>query len=212
MNAGFISTDRDHSTRLLLSFQIGIAIVFIVLLVSFWNFQIGQYTRFSDMAENNHQRTLALRAPRGVVFDRDGRVLVEHRYSLNISLVREQVEDLDESIRLLAAATGVDVHAVRGVVERNADVPEYRPIVIIRDASLGPGGGHRGAGVGAAGRRRGANSDAVLPHQCAGVASVRPCGRDHPSPVERGHRRAVAGRRYRWPVGHRAGVQPAPDG
>ena len=112
-------------------------IVFIVLLVSFWNFQIGQYTRFSDMAENNHQRTLALRAPRGVVFDRDGRVLVEHRYSLNISLVREQVEDLDESIRLLAAVTGVDVHAVRGVVERNADVPEYRPIVIIRDASLG---------------------------------------------------------------------------
>ena len=137
MNTGFISTDRNTGTRLLLSFQIGIAVVFIVLLVSFWRFQIGQHSRFSEMAENNHQRTLALRAPRGVVFDRDERVMVEHRYSLNISLVREQVADLDQSIRLLADVTGVDVHAVRDVVERNADVPEYRPVVIIRDASLG---------------------------------------------------------------------------
>ena len=137
MNTGFIYTDRNTITRLLLIFKISIAIVFIVLLVSFWNFQIGQHSRFSEMAENNHQRTIALRAPRGVVFDRDERVLVEHRYSLNISLVREQVEDLDLSIRLLAHVTGVDIHAVLDVVEQNVDVPEYRPIVIIRDASLG---------------------------------------------------------------------------
>ena len=34
---------------------------------------------FEEMAENNHQRTLALRAPRGVLFDRNGKVLVENR-------------------------------------------------------------------------------------------------------------------------------------
>ena len=45
------------------------------------------------MAENNHQRTLALRAPRGVVFDRDGRVLVENRHSYSISIVREHTKD-----------------------------------------------------------------------------------------------------------------------
>ena len=32
----------------------------------------SQHAKFEEMAENNHQRTLALRAPRGVVFDRDG--------------------------------------------------------------------------------------------------------------------------------------------
>ena len=136
MRNSCLSSDRDNTARLLLSFQIGVAAVFVILLVSFWNFQVGQHDRFSGMAENNHQRTLALRAPRGVVFDRDQRVLVENRYSLNISLVREKVEDLDQSLALLADVTGVELQAVRDVVQRNATVPEYRSVVIIRDASL----------------------------------------------------------------------------
>ena len=46
---------------------------------SFWYFQVVQHAKFEELAENNHQRTLALRAPRGVMFDRNGRVLVENR-------------------------------------------------------------------------------------------------------------------------------------
>ena len=136
MYDGFIPVDRDNTGRLLLSFQIGVGVVFLVLAVCFWNFQVGQHARFSEMAENNHQRTLALRAPRGVVFDRDGRVLVENRYSLNISLVRERVENLDEALRLLARVTSIDLDAIHRVIDENPDVPEYRPLVIIRDASL----------------------------------------------------------------------------
>ncbi len=128
--------DHGNRRRLLALFQFTVALIFAVLLIGFWHFQVGQHARFLEMAENNHQRRIALRAPRGVVFDRDGEVLVENRYSLNISLVREQVEDLDRSIDLLAAVTGIDSAAVRGVVERHRRDPVYRPIVIIQDASL----------------------------------------------------------------------------
>lgn len=137
MDTGFSGSNRDGGSGLLLGFQIGVALVFVGLVVSFWNFQVGQHTRFSEMAENNHQRTLTLRAPRGVVFDRDGRVLVENRYSLNISLVREQVADLEDALVLLANVTGTDVEELNAAVEQNSGVPVYRPIVIIRDASLG---------------------------------------------------------------------------
>ena len=136
MYDGLLPADRDNSRQLLLAFQIGAALVFVVLAVSFWNFQIGQHTRFSEMAENNHQRTLPLRAPRGIVFDRDGRVLVENRYSLNISLVRERVEDLDEALGLLARVTNIPVASVYDVIERNPSVPDHRPLIIIRDASM----------------------------------------------------------------------------
>ena len=136
MSDGFVPVERDNSRKLLLVFQIGAAVVFVVLAISFWNFQIGQHARFSEMAENNHQRTLPLRAPRGVVFDRDGRVLVENRYSLNISLVRERVEDLDEGLSLLARVTSIPLQSVYDVISRNPSVPEYRPLVIVRDASL----------------------------------------------------------------------------
>ena len=128
--------DHDSSRRLLALFQVAVALIFTVLLIAFWHFQVGEHARFLEMAENNHQRRIALRAPRGVVFDRDGQVLVENRYSLNISLVREQIEDLDRSIDMLADVTGIDDAAVRGVVERHRRDPDYRPIVIIQDASL----------------------------------------------------------------------------
>ena len=136
MSDGLIPVERDNSQRLLLVFQVAAALIFVVLAVSFWNFQIGQYARFSEMAENNHQRTLSLRAPRGVVFDRDGRVLVENRYSNNISLVRERVENLDEALSLLARVTNIPLQSVHDVIEQNPSVPDHRPLMIVRDASL----------------------------------------------------------------------------
>ena len=116
--------------------QVGVALVFAALAVSFWVFQVAQHAKFEQMAEINHQRTLALRAPRGVIFDRHTKVLVENRYSLNISLIREQTEDLDQSLRLLAAVARIDEQVLWDVVDRHRDDPIYRPIALVRDASL----------------------------------------------------------------------------
>jgi len=63
--------------------------VFVVLGGGFWVLQVVQHAKFDEMAENNHQRTLALRAPRGIVFDRNQRVLVVNRRSYSISIMRE---------------------------------------------------------------------------------------------------------------------------
>ena len=114
-----------------------VVLAFVGLAVGFWVFQVVHHEKYLLRAENNHQRTIALSAPRGVVFDRDGRVLVENRYSLNISLVREQVENLEASIELLADVADVPASALWSVVERHRRDPAYRPIVLIRDASLG---------------------------------------------------------------------------
>ena len=111
-------------------------LIFAALFIVFWRLQIGQHERFLAIAENNHQRHLSLRAPRGAVLDRDGRVLVENRHSLNISLVREQVEDIAVWIERLARTTGADAAEMTGAVERHRHDPSSRPIVVIRDASL----------------------------------------------------------------------------
>ena len=114
----------------------GVAATFGALSISFWFLQIIQHAQYREMAENNHQRTLALRAPRGVLFDRHGRVLVENRDSLNVSIVREHTKDLDRTINLLAEVAGLDVEEVREIVERHKGEPAYRPIVVLEDASL----------------------------------------------------------------------------
>jgi len=128
--------DRRRITVRLTILQVGVVVTFAALAISFWFLQIVQHSRFEEMAENNHQRTLALRAPRGVLFDRNGKVLVENRFSFNISIVREHTSDLDRTIRLLAEVAGVDVAQVQQIVDRHRGEPTYRPIVVIEDASL----------------------------------------------------------------------------
>ena len=85
--------------------------LFSILAISFWVLQVAQHAKFEEMAENNHQRTLALRAPRGIVLDRDGRVLVENRPSFSISIMREHSKDLNRTIRMLAAVLGYEESA-----------------------------------------------------------------------------------------------------
>ena len=128
--------DRRSLTIRLVVLQVGFAVVFTILAFSFWYLQVVQNEKFKELAENNHQRTIALRAPRGVMFDRNGEVLVENRSSFTISIVREHTKDLDRTVRVLSEVAGLDPKYVHDIVKRHRSEPTYRPIVIVDDASL----------------------------------------------------------------------------
>ena len=132
---GAVEDRRRLQTRIT-ALRLLITAAFGLLLAGFWFFQVFQHAKFREMAENNHQRTLPLRAPRGVMFDRHGEVLVENRASFNISIMREHSRDLARTVRLLAQVTGADETEMRDTVERHRREPSYRPIVVVQDATL----------------------------------------------------------------------------
>src|SRR5688572_26457619 len=131
-----IAEDWRRLTTRLNALRGTIGVAFGLLACGFWFLQVVQHAKFKEMAANNHQRTLTLRAPRGVIFDRTGRLLVENRNSFNISIVREHTKDLDRTIRVLSWVTGVEEKAIREIVDRQRREPSYRPIVVIQDATL----------------------------------------------------------------------------
>jgi penicillin-binding protein 2 len=131
-----IQEDRRRITVRLTVLQVACVVVFAALGISFWLLQIVEHAKYEEMAANNHQRTLALRAPRGVLYDRDGQVLVDNRHSFTISIVREHTKDLDRTIRMLSEVARLDVNNVRAIVARHKAEPSYRPIVVVEDASL----------------------------------------------------------------------------
>jgi penicillin-binding protein 2 len=128
--------DRRRITIRLSILQYVLTVVFSVLAVSFWVLQIVEHAKFEEMAENNHQRTLALRAPRGIVFDRHLQPLVENRSSYSISIVREHTKDLNRTVTMLSKVLGIDEAALRQIVERHRREPTYRPITVVQDATL----------------------------------------------------------------------------
>jgi penicillin-binding protein 2 len=128
--------DDRRSLMLRLSFmQYVVALAFAALAVAFWVFQIAQHDYFREIADSQYLQRLPLPAPRGVLFDRNGQILVENHSTFNIALVREQVKDIDRTLRVLAEATGGDLEQFRETVNRRRGDPSYRPIVLIDNAS-----------------------------------------------------------------------------
>src|ERR1700716_1830509 len=128
--------DRRRIIARLTTLQYVVTGLFSILAVSFWVLQVVKHAKFEEMAENNHQRTLPLRAPRGIVLDRNSHVLIENRPSFSISIMREHSKDLNRTIRMLAAVLGYEEAAVREIVNRHKREPTYRPITIVLDASI----------------------------------------------------------------------------
>ncbi len=135
MTTNLMPDDRRSLTIRLSALQYLIAVAFAALAVGFWVFQIAQHQKFAEMAENNHQRRLPLPAPRGVLMDRNGRVLVENQNIFNIALVREQTKNIDETLKVVAQTTGADEQQLRDTVARRRREPSYRPIVLIENAT-----------------------------------------------------------------------------
>jgi penicillin-binding protein 2 len=128
--------DRRRTTIRLAALTGAATLAFLALAVSFWYIQVIQHARYQEMAETNHQRRLSLRAPRGMLFDRRHRLMVENRAAYTISILREHSGDLNYTIPMLAAATGIDEQAIRDTVYRHRNEPSYRPIVVIDDATV----------------------------------------------------------------------------
>ncbi len=109
-----------------------------LLVVGYWFLQVAEYQRYSEMAENNQLRTIPLRAPRGVLYDREARVLVQNTYSYTIAIVRERSpnpKDLSDAIRTLAAATGSDEARIADIVRRHKS-ETFRPVPVIEHATF----------------------------------------------------------------------------
>jgi penicillin-binding protein 2 len=130
-----IPDDRRSLTLRLSVVQYLVAVLFAALAVGFWIFQIAQHQKFLETAENNRLRRLPLPAPRGVLLDRDGKVLVENQNTMNIALVRELSKSVGDVLRVLAGATGVDEAQLLDTVNRRRREPTYRPIVLIENAT-----------------------------------------------------------------------------
>ena len=128
--------DRQSLHVRLTALQIGAVVCFVLLAVSFWVLQVVQHEKYKEMADNNHLRTIPLRAPRGVLFDRNGKVLVENRYSFTIahrSRARDQPRrDADAGS---PQVTGVDEAEIREIVQRRRREPIFRPIAVIEHAT-----------------------------------------------------------------------------
>jgi penicillin-binding protein 2 len=115
-----------------------IAITFLVIMLlgyvfRLWYLQLLHGARYRYYSENNRIRIEEIPAPRGVVFDRNGTVLVENRPAFHLMIIREDVPDIDETMETLADLCGVDAAQFYDILEANESLPEFMPVRLAAD-------------------------------------------------------------------------------
>lgn len=96
-----------------------VQLVLLLIALDYWWVQIAQGERYRQLAENNRLRQISLEAPRGLIYDRHGRQLVENVPSYTLLLDRSLSRDLDASLEFAAGVLGVDAAELRRRLEEN---------------------------------------------------------------------------------------------
>ncbi|PYS68129.1 MAG: penicillin-binding protein 2, partial [Acidobacteria bacterium] len=130
--------DTSQNLRARLRFLQALAILMLTLLgVRLYVLQVVRGERYGVIAENQRRRRLPIPAPRGVIFDREGRVVVDSRPIYNVILSREDVKGkaLLSLTAPLAEGLAIDTDILRERFEQVT--PAFESILVKQDATPG---------------------------------------------------------------------------
>jgi penicillin-binding protein 2 len=114
--------------------KVGLFVVLTILLVlsaGLVKLQIVEHARYAEESENNCIRVVPIIPRRGVVYDRDGRIIIDNRPSYTVSVVAAEEQD-GVTLQNLSEIIGLDTLEIRKRVRRNM-VSRYQPAPVKKD-------------------------------------------------------------------------------
>lgn len=116
-----------------------VLIIFLVLIVRLWVLQIIQgSTVYMVKSKENQTRTIKINAPRGLFYDRNGKIMVSSRISHNVSVVPEDIKNSPEILSRLSRILNLSEAEIREKIKpdlkKNPNPYQYIPILKDIDA------------------------------------------------------------------------------
>jgi penicillin-binding protein 2 len=115
--------------------QYGILLMMLALAAGLWRLQVLGAANFRLLAEQNRIRKVPMLAPRGKLFDRENRLIVDNYPSVSCFLVREQNHNVDADLPTIARGLNLDLDTLRATIKRFRAAPGYQPIPIKQEVT-----------------------------------------------------------------------------
>ncbi len=113
--------------------QYVIVAILAVLVAGLWRLQILGATNYRELAEANRVRKVPILAPRGRLFDREGRLLVDNYPSVSCFLVQDQTQTMTDDLPKIARGLHMTVEQIQSVLTRYRGAPKYQPLPLKSD-------------------------------------------------------------------------------
>ncbi len=126
------SVDTEWYKQRLTGAMLLLVMAFIILFARLFYLQLIKGREFRRLSENNSIRLQIIDAPRGQLFDRNGKLLVDNRPSFDLSIILYDAKPIEEVIRKLSAYTGMPESELMSKIKKEKCSP-YQPILLQRN-------------------------------------------------------------------------------
>jgi penicillin-binding protein 2 len=132
---------NDYSQNLPVRVATIQAIAFILLTIlgaRMYYMQIVKGEYYEQKASDQRMRVIRMPAPRGAIFDRHGRVLVDSHSTYNITISREPIKKINpiDRLEIYADGLGLDKQFLSELLNWIKKQPEFESSVIKKDATM----------------------------------------------------------------------------
>ena len=101
--------------------------LFVLITAKVFYIQVIDYDRLNDYASNLWSRNLPIEADRGLITDRNGKVLADNITTTSLVLIPNQIEDKEETARKLAEILGVTYEEMYAHVSKRTSIERVHP-------------------------------------------------------------------------------------
>jgi penicillin-binding protein 2 len=110
-----------------------ILLIAMIYVARLWQLQVLQGKSYRLESENNYIRVEQIAAPRGMIFDRNGVLVVENRPAFDLAIMREDISDLDGTVRELARLCNRDPDEFFSIIKANQATASFLPLRLVSD-------------------------------------------------------------------------------
>lgn len=126
---------KDYKSRVTIIGNI-VALSFAIILARLWFLQIYNGERFFQYSLENSLRKENLKAPRGLVFSRNNKLLIHNLPRFDAVIIPQYLRNKKTSLKKLAKIIDMPVSTIEKILKKNSSQPRYMTVVIKKNISM----------------------------------------------------------------------------
>jgi len=127
------SVDDEWYKSRLSTIIISVMVAFILLSFRLFHLQLIQGKKYQRLSNNNCIRLKTINAPRGLIFDRNGELIVDNRPSFDLGIVLSDAKPLEDTLIKLANYTKIDYETLKTKVAKGKRISKYKHLILKQD-------------------------------------------------------------------------------
>lgn len=127
--------DKEWIKQRFIGVSLCIMFVFALLFFRLVYLQIIKGEEFRLLSEKNAVRLKSIKPSRGLIFDRNKKLLVDNRPSFNLKIVLEDAGEVEDTIKKLAELIAIPFEEFMNKIDQAKNGAVYKPIILKNDIS-----------------------------------------------------------------------------